>query len=563
MKEIYTQHTLNEFFEEFKNLPNSYKIEQVHQLLNNPNAKATHKVNSHFKHLKLIIMTSAFIIGVLSFLLWTTPKNTEHINIVSKPIIEQNENLNIPVVDGFFQNINIIKTEHAKEIESNKIESLQSEITNSNHVIIPDNDSILIEQNIGDIECLWPSDTSINKNSLILHLTNEELQKLGVFNRTDSMIYKNMTPDGKYRVRRSFLWGEYNTGKNGWQWPYTNLSFHMIDLTDTVKNDYNRKLFNRYDTLIPIQTFIIDKYYLLWFTPHTDIFDSLPDRYSYLKETYDCLKKLKIQNPKRQIVNYWEKEVNISLDSINYLELSKETLKNLGFQFFKDSLSLVHPDINMHYIIGKREMMMGSISENDKKTPYPPNPLPVVVTDEKGHKINYYGHGLYDAKQFNYSMFDLLVPVKISFNDYVSTRHFSRIFWFYPTDDFIEALPDNSKGELKIERDAIISNEMNNWNSCTYFEVCKSTLNLEDFLIYPNPAKYSITIEFDSMDESEGSISLVNISGSQLRTLVPKTSFMSGKNSYQVDLSGITSGIYLVSISTNKGFKTQRLIISQ
>jgi hypothetical protein len=65
------------------------------------------------------------------------------------------------------------------------------------------------------------------------------------------------------------------------------------------------------------------------------------------------------------------------------------------------------------------------------------------------------------------------------------------------------------------------------------------------------------------MDELEGSISLVNISGSQLRTLIPKTSFMTGKNSYKVDLSGITPGIYLVSISTNNGFKTQRLIISQ
>ncbi|MBN1597238.1 MAG: T9SS type A sorting domain-containing protein [Bacteroidales bacterium] len=563
MKEIYTQHTLNEFFEEFKNLPISYKIEQVHQLLNNPDAKATHRVKSDFKPLTLIIMTSAFIIGVLSFLLWTAPKKTEHINFVSKPIIEQNKNLNTPIKYDSSQNINIKKTEHTKEIESNKSESQQSEITNTNHVLIPDTDSIQIGQNIGDIECLWPSDTSINKNSLILHLTNEELKKLGVFNRTDSMIYKNMTPNGNYRVRRSFLWGEYNTGEHGWQWPYTNLPFHMIDLTDTVKTDYKSGLLNCYDTLVAVQTTITDKPYILWFTPHPTIFDSLPDRYNYLKETYGCLKKLKNQNPERQFVNYWEKEVTFSLDSINYLTLSKETLIKLGFQFFKDSISLVHPDIDMHYIIGKREMMMGSKSMAGKKAPYPPNPLPVVVTDEKGHRINYYGHGKYDYKETNYSIFDLLVPIKISFNDYISTRNFSRIFWFYPTDDFIEALPDDSKDELRIERDAIISNESNSQNHCTYFEVCKSNLLLDNYKLYPNPANHSVTIEFNLDVEVKGSISIVNITGARLKTLVPNTTFISGRNSYQMDLSGITPGIYLISINTDKGFKTQRLIVSQ
>jgi hypothetical protein len=87
MKEIYTQHTLNEFFEEFKNLPSSYKIEQVHQLLNNPDAKAMHKVKFHFKHLKLIIMTSAFIIGITTTFLWFSPKNT-NIDIASEKLPE-------------------------------------------------------------------------------------------------------------------------------------------------------------------------------------------------------------------------------------------------------------------------------------------------------------------------------------------------------------------------------------------------------------------------------------------------------------------------------------------
>jgi hypothetical protein len=88
MKEIYTQHTLNEFFEEFKNLPNSYKIDRVYLLLNNPNAKATHKVNSYFKHLKLIIMTSAFIIGVSVIFLWFNPESLNS-DIIIKSLSEE------------------------------------------------------------------------------------------------------------------------------------------------------------------------------------------------------------------------------------------------------------------------------------------------------------------------------------------------------------------------------------------------------------------------------------------------------------------------------------------
>ena len=61
----------------------------------------------------------------------------------------------------------------------------------------------------------------------------------------------------------------------------------------------------------------------------------------------------------------------------------------------------------------------------------------------------------------------------------------------------------------------------------------------------------------------EGSISIVNIAGARLQTLVPNSTFLSGYNSYQLDLSGITPGIYLISINTDKGFKTQRLIVSQ
>jgi hypothetical protein len=557
MKEIYTHQTLNQFFEEYKNLPNLYKIEKVHQLLNNPNAKATHKVDSHFKHLKLIIMTSAFIIGVLSILLWLTPKESEQIDKVSGPIFVPNE----PPISNENDNPRDIgyikKASFSKEKKINTVVKLQKKVVQSNQSLTMLNDSVFKEENIGKDGCQWPADTTIDKKLLIIHLTNEELEKLGVYNRNDSMKYKNITPDGKHNLSRTFLWADY-----GGKWPYTKLPFYMIDLTDTLNTDYSRNLFNCYDTLVAVQTIITNKPFILWFTPHPAIFNSLPDRYSYLKEVYGCLKQIKKLNPEQQIVNFWKKVEISLLDSINYLELSKETLQELGFQFYKDSISLTHPDIDMYYLLGRKEAMMGTTAKG-KKVPYPPNPLPVLVTDEKGNIINYYGQDKSDNKEIDYTMFDLLIPVKISFDKYVSTRNYSHIFWFYPTDDFIDALPENIKYDLKSERNKILQKSLNTQNSCTYFEVCKSTLQIDNFKLYPNPASYSFTIEFYAMEEFEGSISIVNIAGARLKTLIPNSTFLSGHNSYQMDLSGITSGIYLISINTDKGFKTQRLIVSQ
>jgi hypothetical protein len=91
MKKKYTQNQLNEFFEEFKKLPDSYKIEQVHQLINYPNAKATHRVNTQFKHLKIIIMTSVYIIGVASIMLWLNPNESKVKSEVSLPVIPHEE----------------------------------------------------------------------------------------------------------------------------------------------------------------------------------------------------------------------------------------------------------------------------------------------------------------------------------------------------------------------------------------------------------------------------------------------------------------------------------------
>ena len=132
-----------------------------------------------------------------------------------------------------------------------------------------------------------------------------------------------------------------------------------------------------------------------------------------------------------------------------------------------------------------------------------------------------------------------------------------------PTDEFINALPERIKYELKLERDEIISDSANSKSTCTYFEVCKSTLTVEDLKIYPNPAKQSVTIDFLINETADGKISLFNMGGSQVKILVSNTTFVLGFNSFHADLSNVTAGIYIVSVQTEKEFVTRRLIISR
>jgi len=158
---------------------------------------------------------------------------------------------------------------------------------------------------------------------------------------------------------------------------------------------------------------------------------------------------------------------------------------------------------------------------------------------------------------------NILVPVRINLSEIVSKNQEVIICWYYPTLEFLNSLPKKIGSEIKSELNNITNDSKGSSISCNYFEVCKSSLELNNFKLYPIPASSSITIEFENSEEIIGSISIVNLAGLKLRELLPNTTFLSGHNSYQMNLSGINSGIYLISINTKRGFKTQRIIVSQ
>jgi hypothetical protein len=83
-------------------------------------------------------------------------------------------------------------------------------------------------------------------------------------------------------------------------------------------------------------------------------------------------------------------------------------------------------------------------------------------------------------------------------------------------------------------------------------------LNADKYLsIYPNPANSSVNIEFD-VDENENSIvTIMSSAGVSVKQII-----LSKGSNHVIDISGLSPGLYLLSVKKGNRIYTDRLIIS-
>ena len=316
--------------------------------------------------------------------------------------------------------------------------------------------------------------------------------------------------------------------------------------------------------LIPCVPVVVEaqKTQIYWFTPTKSLFDKLPERYSYIETAIRNLQQLKKTCPQKNFINYWSQEVSV-FDKIYFIELSKAELEKIQFKISKDKLVVSDKDdFNRLELYSNSSQ---SIKGIDSKLTFPPNPFPMAITDTLGRGRYFPVYSKTEDVNRDYIINNLntLIPVRVNLEEIIPPRKETLVFWFYPTDEFISALPDRLKYDLKFELDAINDGTFKSASSCTYFEACKSTLVLEDLKVYPNPANQNISIQFSLANSIDGHISLVNISGEQVKTIVSDRTFDIGMNLFSVNLSDLPTGVYLISIITEKGFKTQRILVSR
>lgn len=583
MERSYTHHDIEKFLNDFRKLSNQYKIEKVHLLLNNPDARARYSVKPNHKPFNFIFMTSAFIIGLSAFLFFSdmekinngevstlivtdafaevtrdsglfsgTPKTDKP--VARKPSVLKNDN---PGAEMSSKVVPDSGTDKEITADLKETESGNPSYSSENPV-----QSFPVNETLADWKkpdpagpCVWPEDTVIDKKSLLLVLTDNELKAIGISRKGDAFYYHNIIEGtynlGFYRYSKLFSDEEKKPTYN---------KFYIVNRTNSkFEPEESGDFYSSMDTLVPVQVSNDEEGLIAWFTPHESFFSFLPDRYKYLGTVYKNLVCLKKQNPVRSFTNYLDIGYERVLDPVNILKLNNEELRGIGVVI--DGESVKFYSRNKNYTLELSKTGTSRTGNSDDFLVFPPNPYPVLMTDTLGRRI-FNLKTVSDPDTLS-GIMNILVPVRVNVSKIAGKYHQDMICWYYPDKDFLNSLPDRIGSGMKRELDIITKGSKGSSASCSYFEVCKSSLELNNFKVYPNPASSSVTVEFDNQEEEIGFISLVNMSGSKIRELVTNTSFLSGHNSFQMNLSGIAPGIYLISVYTKRGFRTQRLIITQ
>jgi hypothetical protein len=145
--------------------------------------------------------------------------------------------------------------------------------------------------------------------------------------------------------------------------------------------------------------------------------------------------------------------------------------------------------------------------------------------------------------------------------------------WYYPTREFIAALPDRYRHTLQEELEVLADVEadrMNSSDACqclpggpTVLGICRlSSGAVTSASLFPNPAQNSTTIQYRLTQQRYVTITLNDLSGRYLKTLVSGEELNTGDYHVPLPLNEVQSGTYLVVVRTDRGEQAvQRLIV--
>ncbi|HVZ41922.1 MAG TPA: hypothetical protein VHI13_21755 [Candidatus Kapabacteria bacterium] len=172
----------------------------------------------------------------------------------------------------------------------------------------------------------------------------------------------------------------------------------------------------------------------------------------------------------------------------------------------------------------------------------------------------------------------MLVPVHLRLGDEPidgSTRRRGAdiILWYYPTQEFVAALPDRYRvplaGELAAIAD-VVECHLPQSAACERMTGAPSLLNfcgrssgaLLGLEASPNPAHGPISLRYTLASERTIRITLHTLRGEYLRDLVPAAPAGGGTHRASIRTEGLESGVYMIVMHSNQGEQvSERLII--
>jgi len=118
-------------------------------------------------------------------------------------------------------------------------------------------------------------------------------------------------------------------------------------------------------------------------------------------------------------------------------------------------------------------------------------------------------------------------------------------------------LPDTSGTYYCVVTDA---NGCSDWsNQYVYTSTSVTNIVSNNLLVYPNPTRGNLNIEFENIGKKINSVSIVNVLGDKIYN--ERLDLNTFKYSRQIDLSNYSNGIYFVRFKMSDGFVTKKLIL--
>lgn len=100
--------------------------------------------------------------------------------------------------------------------------------------------------------------------------------------------------------------------------------------------------------------------------------------------------------------------------------------------------------------------------------------------------------------------------------------------------------------------------EMTTSTEDTRSEIPSSTVLHQN---YPNPFNPSTNISFSLKETGLVSLSVFNMLGQEVDTILPQQKMSAGSYSFQYDASALSSGVYIYRLKTMNGVQTQKMIL--
>lgn len=100
-------------------------------------------------------------------------------------------------------------------------------------------------------------------------------------------------------------------------------------------------------------------------------------------------------------------------------------------------------------------------------------------------------------------------------------------------------------------------------NTCLDVSVSAIKNQIGFVSVYPNPSSDLATLIISTNKTEVVSASICDITGKLVLAIVENQSLISGENKFLINTNNITNGIYFVTVNTNNGKETVKLIVNK